>query len=258
MSRKQEEMQFHNMREEDRNSLDKEAFLKKYSNKKYYSIQRKSTEFIDRLIENNVKGKTVLDYCCGLGSMSVHMAQKGGFVYGIDISDESVKTAAEEARKAGLTDRMKFAVMDAEDLQFEDNKFDMILCSGVLHHLDLDNAYPELARVLKPDGLIICGEALGYNPIINLYRKMTPQLRTAWEAEHILTLRDLRKAKKFFGKVKVDFFHLASIAAVSFRNTPVFAPVLSVLEATDNLILKIPYVQLMAWQMIFVLSNPKV
>ncbi|QWV91952.1 class I SAM-dependent methyltransferase [Geomonas oryzisoli] len=258
MNRKEQEMQFHNMREEDRSCMDEESFLKKYSNKKYYAIQRKSTEYIDGLIERSVKGKTVLDYCCGLGAMSLQMAQKGGIVYGIDISDESVKTAEAEAKKAGVADRTNFSVMDAEELQFPDNTFDVILCSGVLHHLDLDNAYPELARVLKPGGLIICGEALGYNPIISLYRKMTPHLRTAWEAEHILTLRDLRKAKKYFGTVKVDYFHLASIAAVPFRNTPIFKPILSTLEAVDDVLLKIPYVQLMAWQMIFTLSDPKV
>ncbi len=88
--------------------------------------------------------------------------------------------------------------MDAEQLTFPDQTFDLIVCNGVLHHLDLRYAYPELARVLKPGGRILCLEALGYNPAIQLYRKLTPHLRTAWEAEHILTMRQVKEAGLFF------------------------------------------------------------
>lgn len=256
--RKQSEIDFHNRREVDRRAMPQDDFEQKYSNKKWYSIVRRSRDFTARWLETNCSGKMALDYCCGLGGMSLQLAQAGAFVHGIDISDESVKTARELLAHEGLGRRSAFQVMDAEKLTFPDRMFDVIVCSGVLHHLDLDFAYPQLARVLKPDGKILCLEALGHNPLINLYRRRTPQLRTSWETEHILKQKDLDRARIFFDKVEARYFHLCSIAAVPFRKSILFRPLLAGLEAIDTLLLSLPGVRLMAWQVVFELSRPKV
>jgi hypothetical protein len=127
-----------------------------------------------------------------------------------------------------------------------------------LHHLDLDKAYADLARVLKPAGKMICTEALGHNVLIQRYRRRTPHLRTEWEVEHILHKKDIELAKKYFNTVKIlGFFHLASIAAVPFRNSIAFSGILRSLETVDSLLLKIPGIRWQAWQVVFVLSNPK-
>lgn len=255
--RKRKEIEFHNMRERERMRLDEESFLKKHSNKKYYSIIKKSREYYLQWIRSRCRGKRVLDYCCGLGEISVELAKHGAIVQGIDISDESVSTAQKVATAAGLSDVTKFDVMDAENLAFDDNTFDIIVCSGVLHHLDLKYAYSELARVLRPDGEIICIEALGYNPLINLYRHRTLHIRTAWEADHILTLREVRWARAYFKGVRVRYFHLFSLLAVPFRNTAIFRPLLAILEWVDAVVLRVPGIKLMAWQMIFELKEPR-
>jgi len=72
------------------------------------------------------------------------------------------------------------------------------MCAGMLHHVELSYAFPELRRVLKPGGRILAAEALNYNPAIKLYRNLTPSLRTAWEKDHILSLKDVRFAQRFF------------------------------------------------------------
>jgi SAM-dependent methyltransferase len=203
-----------------------------------------------------VPGKVVLDYCCGLGDTSLRLARAGATVYGMDISPESVETAKTQLRNAGLEERGHFQVMDAENMTYENDKFDVIVCFGVLHHLDVNRAFPELSRVLKPGGKIIAAEALGYNPVIRAYRKLTPQLRTSWEADHILTGKELNIARRSFGKVEAHFFHLFGILAVPLRKTKLFRPVLAALNAIDDVILRLPGVRLMAWQMIFILSEP--
>lgn len=147
--------------------------------------------------------------------------------------------------------------MDAENLTFEDNTFDVIVCSGVLHHLNLANAYPQLARVLKPSGAILCVEALGHNPFISLYRKLTPHLRTKWEAEHILKMKDIHLARRYFGKIDMKFFHLFTIFGLPLQNTSCFDSALTLLERIDSTVLKVPFLQLMAWQIIFELGLPK-
>jgi SAM-dependent methyltransferase len=148
--------------------------------------------------------------------------------------------------------------MDAEAMTFPDATFDVIVVHGVLHHLDLDRAYAELARVLKPGGHVICTEALRHNPIIQRYRRRTPHLRTAWEVDHILGKPEIERARRYFDDVRVArFFHLATIAAVPLRGTAVFPGVLRLLEAADAVLLRIPGLKWQAWMAVFVLSRPK-
>lgn len=58
-------------------------------------------------------------------------------------------------------------VMDAEATEFADSFFGLGVISGVLYHLDLDGACRELARPLKPNGLIIATETLRRNLLIH-------------------------------------------------------------------------------------------
>lgn len=256
--RKLEEIEFHNKREQDRLGAESlEQFYELYPNKSFYAINRRVAQARTAWMEKNCRDAVALDYCCGLGQASLELAGAGAFVHGIDISDGEIETAKKNAEEAGFADRTSFSVMDAEALEFPDDYFDVILCSGVLHHLDLEKAYPQLARVLKPTGQILCIEAQGTNPIINLYRRRTPHLRTSWEAQHILSLEQVDQGRSYFSSVEITFFHLFTILAIPFRRSRVFKPLLSIFEVLDKAILKIPGVRRMAWQMIFVLSDPK-
>jgi len=256
--RKLEEIDFHNRRERDRReSADEEEFIKKYPNKAFYSINRGPRLATRRWLESHCKGATALDYCCGLGTTTLELASLGATVHAIDISGEEIATAKQTAEDAGYADTTHFYEMDAENMSFPDDMFDVIVCSGVLHHLDLQHAYPELARVLKPSGQIIAIEAQGSNPLINLYRRRTPHLRTSWEAEHILSYKQVQEARAFFSTIAVTYFHFFTILAIPFRRAPFFTTLLSVLEKVDKVALRLPGMRRMAWQMMFILSNPK-
>jgi hypothetical protein len=54
-----------------------------------------------------------------------------------------------------------------------------------------------------------------------------------------------------------EFFHLATLAAVPFRNTRLFEPLRNGLEAVDSLLLRVPGLKWQAWMVVFVLSEPK-
>lgn len=255
--RKREEARFHDQREQDRRKLTDEEFLRKYPNKKFYAIDRVSKSFLLDWLAVRCPGKRALDYCCGNGETTLKLAQFGAEAHGIDISAAEIETAKRSASNAGRSAQTHFSIMDAEAMSYPDDHFDIIVCSGVLHHLDLDKAYPELARVLKPTGEIICAEALGYNPAIKWYRRRTPNLRTAWEAEHILTMRDVRKGLRYFHSVKVRYFHLFTLLAIPFRNSRIFDGLLTTLGAVDRLVLKMPGIRLMAWQMYMIFAKPR-
>jgi ubiquinone/menaquinone biosynthesis C-methylase UbiE len=227
-------------------------------NMKYYSIERQSRTMVLDWFKENCKGKRVLDYCCGNGEDGVFIAQSGAKeVVGIDISDVSIANCQELARKNGVERLTSYRVGDAENTGFEDNSFDVITEYGALHHLDLEKAFAEMSRILKPDGKIICNEALGHNLVINAYRRLTPHLRTEWEVEHIIRKENFEVAQRYFDKIELHFYYLFTLLAVPFRNLPIFEPLLGFLEKIDNAILKLPLIKWQAWQIVFVLSEPK-
>lgn len=228
------------------------------SNHRWYSITRRSQAFHERWMREHCASGVVLDYGCGWGDDAVRMAQAGSaHVIGIDISDVSVEQARKQAEELGLAERCEFRVEDAEHLPFPDSYFDAIHINGVLHHLDVHHAYPELARILKPGGSILAREALGHNPLIQMYRDRTPALRTEWEARHIIKRPALVLAERYFGTVDYRFWHLASIPIAFLRNTPMFAPALRLGELADDLLFAMPGIRWWAWMISVEFKNPK-
>ena len=268
-ARKHQEQQFHDFQRtvtddehvaDMRWSPDLEATIRNnplWANMKYYAIERKSREIVLEWFKTHCPGKKVLDYCCGNGDDSVFIAAQGASeVIGIDISEVSVQNCTDKAARAGLAN-LSYRVMDGEALEFADNLFDIVTEYGALHHLDLRKAYGEIARVLRPGGRAICVEALGHNPIIYLYRRLTPNLRTPWEVEHILKKRDIELGREYFHKVNIlGFYHLATLGSVPFRTTALFEKVLGALEAVDSVLLKLPLLRWQAWHIVFELVDP--
>ena len=69
-------------------------------------------------------------------------------------------------------------------------------------------------------------------------------------------VKHLRISEKYFAKIDVRFFNLATLASIPFRNTSVFDPILNVLEKIDGVLLRTPLLKWMAWQMVIILQKP--
>jgi len=119
----------------------------------------------------------------------------------------------------------------------------------MLHHLDLSYAFPEMRRILKPGGKILAVEALDYNPLIKLYRKLTPDMRTEWEKAHILDLSDIKFASRFFDVVDIRYWHVLGFVA---GKIPRLFPIM---DKLDIILEKIPLLQRMAWIFTFELKK---
>jgi ubiquinone/menaquinone biosynthesis C-methylase UbiE len=243
--RKMEEMEFHN-RDRDpefkKTVADSEdSFEKFYGNKKYYNTTYRSREYTMGWIKKNAPGKVFLDYACGNGENALHAAEAGAaLALGFDISNVSVANCRGFAESRGLTSTMFFQA-DAENTMLPDNCVDFIVCSGMLHHLNLSYAFPELRRILKPGGKILAIEALEYNPAIRAYRMMTPDMRTEYEKHHILGLKDITFAKRFFAIGEMRYWHIVGYAGGKF---PFFA---KLFDAVDRVLEKVPVIRLMSW-----------
>ena len=116
-----------------------------------YSVRKKiHFKRFDILHElmGDIEQKKILDAGAGEGYFlsSINAKQKCG----IELSEIRVKTALK------LFPDLNITVSDVRKMPFEDDSFDVIICSEVLEHVDgYANALEEFKRCIKPDGSII-------------------------------------------------------------------------------------------------------
>ena len=161
--------------------------------KKYYSVTRASSARLDQVLDAIPAGARALELGCGLHNHAMPLAERGVEVCAIDISPVAVAEMGRRVADAGLAHLVTTQVMNAEELAFPADSFDLVVGTGILHHLDLSLVYPQLARVLRPGGVAAFVEPLGRNPLINLYRSLTPGMRTP--DEHPLVESDFQLAR---------------------------------------------------------------
>lgn len=105
-------------------------------------------------------GLRLLDFGCGIGTISVGLAQAvdPGEMHGIDMAESEIQLATAVAQAGGHAN-VKYRVADVTDLPFDDDFFDVAHCHHVLMHVpDTAAVLREVKRVLKPGGLIACSE----------------------------------------------------------------------------------------------------
>ncbi len=223
----------------------------------FYSITHSTSKALYRsyLLEH-AAARRVLEYGCGPDGHGALLERHGAKVVGIDLSAVAIAQNRKQSRRNGA-EASEFCLMNAERLGFADTRFDLVCGLGILHHLDLERSLSEIARVLRPSGSAIFLEPLGLNPAINLYRWLTPKLRTP--DEHPLQMADLSGFRNYFQRCETTYFHLTSLAAPLLLRTPWFDTVLAALERTDQFLFgRLAFLRKYAWAAAIVLAEPKV
>ncbi len=117
-----------------------------------------------------------LEIGSGTGYFSLNLMQQGliGRLTATDISPGMLAQLASTAEDLGLDD-VTTVVTEAETLPFDDESFDLVLGHAVLHHIpDLDRAFAEFKRVLRPGGSIVfAGEPSRYGDRLAALPKRT-------------------------------------------------------------------------------------
>lgn len=101
--------------------------------------------------------KSVLDVGCGIGGTSRYLAKTypGAQVTGITLSPNQVKRATELAKERGLGN-VDFKVMNALEMDYPDDSFDLVWACESGEHMPDKKAYvEEMTRVLKPGGTLV-------------------------------------------------------------------------------------------------------
>jgi len=169
--------------------------------------------FLDRI--GQVSKLRVLDVGCGLGALSIYLANQGAEVVGIDIAEGMTARCRKRASSAGI--EAEFVICDAERLPFREGAFDKVVGMRSIHHLPcLLTFFKETDRVLKAGECAVFVEPQKKNLIVEVNRKLLhPDSRTA--DEHPLVPKDISDAQNVFPDTKIDTFYLISPIAFFFK-----------------------------------------
>ena len=95
--------------------------------------------------DGNLSALSICDAGCGVGSLSIPLAEAGAQIYASDISEKMVGEARERASKVlGNTDRLTFAVEDLEKLS---GRYHTVSCLDVLIHYPQNKAAEMIAHL---------------------------------------------------------------------------------------------------------------
>ena len=125
-------------------------------------------------ILGDVEGRRVVDFGCGSGSNSVHLALRGAALAGLDISESLIRLARQRLEANGVARSARFVVGSAHDTPFEDNSIDVVFGIAILHHLDLRLVAREVHRILKPGGRAIFQEPVRNSAVLRAIRRLIP------------------------------------------------------------------------------------
>jgi arsenite methyltransferase len=137
------------------------------------------------------ESKSILVVGCGVGMTPCYMVKRYGCsVVGVDLSEKMIERSKQRAGREGVGDKVEFRVADAQDLPFENDTFDAVLCESVLAFIeDKQKAVNEFARVTSPGGYAGFNEVTWIEPPppeleAYLTRVMGSEFLTAdgWEA----------------------------------------------------------------------------
>jgi len=188
------------------------------------------------LLREGVEGKRVLDYACGLGKWSIHLAQLGARVSGFDLSGVAVEHARERAAYNGL--EIKFDEANAAALPYGDAEFDLAVGVAALHHvIKYPGTAAELLRVMRPGGLVVFTENFGHNPVLEVARRLSMrELEGAGDV--ILTEAEIRDWASGFSRVEIEPYSLLLMLKRAFRGRYRLLQALHALD--EDLLTRVP------------------
>jgi len=226
------------------------TFGQKKQGSNLYDLGFKSiitNQFMQKL--GNLESKKVLELGCGRGWLTKILATMGAEVWTFDISAEAVKESRLMTKRLNLQNRVHVDQMPAEKLTYDSGMFDIVVGNAILHHLDLIASIKEIKRVLKRGGSAYFMEPLGHNALLNLYRCITPELRT--EDEKPLRFEHFSAIESHFTRFEHEEYYLTAFFALFWYLIGVKSQVLrtrNFLFKLDQLILRVfPFAKKYCW-----------
>jgi ubiquinone/menaquinone biosynthesis C-methylase UbiE len=186
-----------------RNAARFDAWAPTYEDKRFDFFRRLQKRVLSLLEVRD--GSTLLDIGCGTGwavRAAAGMVGSAGRACGIDVSPGMIEKATRAAQGVG---NARFQVANSEELPFESDSFDFIMCTMSFHHyLDPGKAVGEMARVLKPGGTVCIVDPTADSFIFT------------W-ADEVMKRREPEHVKLYSTREFIQFFEGAGLRHVASR-----------------------------------------
>ncbi|MDC3104455.1 class I SAM-dependent methyltransferase [Candidatus Pelagibacter bacterium] len=218
----------------------------RFENIFYKSLYNINEDFFS-YIKEKANQSQILDFGCGTGlSIEKTIKYNPKRIVGIDISEVSIEKAKKKAKEMGIN--VDYYVDNCEKTKFENNSFDIIYGAGILHHLEFNKCLDEIHRILKSNGNLIFIEPLGTNPIINLYRKLTPSSRSL--DEHPLVSKDFKYVQDKFKDINIKYYGFLTLIFFPFYRSPNESKLFKFLANLDQILFKFKIFRILAWSVL--------
>ena len=192
-----------------------------------YSVEYSQVEdlkrmnfIVNQVLVNTDSAAKVLDVGCGNGNMSIALGGKGCNVLGIDISPQSI----EYAQQRNTLSNVSFKVVDASTLVASNQKYEAIVCSEVLEHLDEpQNLLHELRQVLTGNGVLVVTvpngkgprETLITRPVQWLYRNVPKMWVILTKIKALMGYKNVTTQSHAENLEHVQFFSFKALKALA-------------------------------------------
>ena len=128
--------------------------------------------------DKDLHGLHVLDVGTGPGFFAILLCEMGLSVTAVDLTPAMLKEARRNA--GNLAEKIRFLEMNAEELDFPDDSFDVIVSRNLTWNLPHpEKAYAEWSRVLGPGGLLLNFDANWYSYLFDT------EALSAYEADRV-------------------------------------------------------------------------
>lgn len=176
--------------------------------------------FVRKILRRGIKGGMVLDIGTGSGLLAIELCKVKGSnfdIIAIDISQSMIRKAIENAKRAGVGDKIRFLASTAAALPFPDDSFDFVMSYASLHHwLEPVAVFNEVERVVKETGGVIIrdNKRVYQNPfwksvIWFISRFMNKRHRENWP-KAILASYTISEIKEILSKSRLRDYRVSS------------------------------------------------
>jgi ubiquinone/menaquinone biosynthesis C-methylase UbiE len=170
------------------------------------SIQKVGQRLVKLLKSMGFTGGTVLDVGCGFATVPIEIAKAfpEATITGIDLGEPLLEIGRKLIKNNGLENHVSLLNGDAQNIQYEDSSFDLVINSFLLHIVENPiQMLNEIERVAKPGAIILMTD-LRRGFLAYLIKKF----RTAYtleEASELLMKSEIRRGRFASGPFWWDY-----------------------------------------------------
>lgn len=159
---------------------------------------------------NGKKFKNVLDIACGNGEISIQFLNGHNRLTLFDLSENMLQRAMNRVPKHYINN-VTAICGNFEELDLPDQKYDLVICTGLLAHVkDTSFVLEKMSRLVENGGYLILQNTNAvhfYSAIIRFYRSMVRNFSYRNYTMNALSAKDLQEALNRYGFQLINSYH---------------------------------------------------